>query len=485
MIDQIKSKEQNIKDLEHIQALLAWDQETGMPPAASEDRARQMGMIQDLLSTQLQDDHWEQWLSALEKTGEAETGAWYRLLKRRYDENRVLPPDFMSRFVEETSRARDSWLKAREEDDFKLFSPSLNSIVDLLKERCEYISCKTEPYDALLDLYEPGMKAANLESLFDDLQKELTPLLNHVLEHQDSGTVLAGRKFNSRIQRRISLKVLQDMGYSFEAGRLDLSVHPFTTTLGSRDIRVTSSFVEDDFISGLTSTIHEGGHGLYEQNLPASWHGTKVADACSHGFHESQSRLWENVIGRSRPFSRYLSRIIQAETGETLDPDLLYQDLNRVDRGLIRVDADELSYNLHIILRFRLERGLVNGDIRVEDLPGLWNDELKALLGIESSSDRTGVLQDIHWSCGDMGYFPTYTLGNLYASQLWDQLTSEINHVDQQIESGNFSEILNWLVEKVHSRGALLPSAELMKSLTGREPEASPFIAYLRNKYLV
>lgn len=484
IVEQIKTKEQKIKDLEHIQALMDWDQETGMPRNASEDRARQMGMVQDLLTAHLQDDAWEPWLEELGLSSDSATQSWHRLLKRRYQENKVLPADFMSRFVETTSLARRSWLQAREADDFKLFSPSLEKIVDLLKERCDYTGYKKEPYDALLDLYEPGMTASVLEPLFSDLQSELSPMVEEILNKQDDRSVLSGKSFSPDFQEKISLQVLKDMGYNFDSGRLDISVHPFTATLGSRDIRVTSAFMEDDFLSGLSSSIHEGGHGLYEQNLPEEWYGTMIAEACSLGFHESQSRLWENIVGRSEAFSRYLSPLIVPTGGESFSPEDLYRDLNKVSRGLIRVDADEVTYNLHIILRFRLERKLINGELKVSELPDLWNEELSRLLGIHNRSDRAGVLQDIHWSCGDMGYFPTYTLGNLYSAQLWEKLSSHIPEVNMQIEKGDFSGILNWLKYNVHRRGAFETSTELMESVCGEPLNASYFIEYLKGKYL-
>lgn len=484
IVKQIKIKEQNIKDLEHIQALMDWDQETGLPLNACEDRARQMGMVQDLLTPHLQDDVWGNWLEVLGTSSNSDYQAWHRLLRRRYKENKVLPADFMSRFVETTSLARQSWHQARDADDFKLFSPSLEKIVELLRERCEYTGYKHEPYDALLDIYEPGMTASVLEPLFKDLQSELTPMLDEILAKQDDKSVLRGKSFTTDFQKNISLNILKDMGYNFDSGRLDVSVHPFTTTLGSKDIRVTSAFMENDFISGLSSTIHEGGHGLYEQNLPENWYGTMVAEACSLGFHESQSRLWENIVGRSEAFCHYLSPLIKSSGGDFFKPEDLYRDFNRVSRGLIRVDADEVTYNLHIILRFRLERLLINGELEVSDLPGLWNEELIGLLGVHNTSDRMGVLQDIHWSCGDMGYFPTYTLGNLYSAQLWKKLSSYIPDVDLQIEKGDFSGILNWLKQNVHSRGALQTSTELMNSVCGESLDASYFIEYLKGKYL-
>jgi carboxypeptidase Taq len=475
-IQDIKIIEQSIKDLEHILALLSWDQETGMPEAAAGDRARQMGMIQDKLTLLLQDPGWPEWLSYLQENGDEQVQMWYRLLNRRYKEYQVLPPDFMTRFVEAGALARESWLKARDKDDFQIFAPALKFMVTLLQERCGYSDLKDEPYDVLLDIYEPGMKASVMEVLFDRMESDLSPLIDLGVE-------------SLSVQKRISVRVLEDMGYDFKAGRLDFSVHPFTTTLGSRDIRVTTAFDENAFFSGLSSTIHEGGHGLYEQNLPPAWYGTIVSEACSLGFHESQSRLWENIIGRSQAFCVYLKRIIEQEMSNQnrdinidIDIDELFQNMNRVERRLIRVNADELTYNQHIFLRFRLERALINGTLQVDDLSNAWDNESFKLLGIQNQNDLSGILQDIHWSSGDMGYFPTYTLGNLYSAQIWKQLRHDLRDVDFQIEQGQFGDILKWLKEHIHSKGALYSSTELMRSLSGSDPDSSSFIDYLEEK---
>ncbi len=484
IIETIKKKEQVIKDLQHIQGLLGWDQETGMPPSASEGRARQEGLVQSILSSHLEDGLWEECLPLLAENPDPDCRNWHRILAKRYRDNKVLPDGFMSRFVETASLSRSSWLKARESDDFSIFAPSLERVVEQLREMCSYQGYTDEPYNALLDHYEPGMQASFLETLFDDLQGELTGLLSDVLSRPLNASRMKQHTFPAEFQRRVSLRVLKDMGYDFDAGRLDESVHPFTATLGSKDIRLTTAFHENDFISGLSSTIHEGGHGLYEQNLPSEWTGTSAAEASSFGFHESQSRLWENIIGRSRPFSRYLSKVMKEIDGSfDFDPELLYSELNRVERGLIRVDADELSYNLHIILRFRLERDLVNGNISVKELPGLWNSLTEELLGVRNGSDRLGILQDIHWTGGDMGYFPTYTLGNLYASQLWGSLVDDLGPVDGCIEKGDFSGIREWLVRNVHTKGALLLPGDLMMNVTGKMADASYFLEYLKGKY--
>jgi len=483
LLKDLKSKEQSVKDLEHILSLLSWDQETGMPKAAGRDRARQMGLIQDIITGHLRDPHWEDWLEELSQDRAPENIQWYRLLKRRFDEYQKLPPDFMSRFVESSSLARDYWMEAREKNDFSLFSPSLKILVDLLKEKISCTGFEEEPYNALLDKYEPGMKADALDTLFSRLQFDLTPIFRNALDKQGSLDRVKDSIIPVKAQNAISMRVLKDMGYDFEAGRLDFSVHPFTITLGSRDVRITTSFRDNDFFSGLSSTIHEGGHGLYEQNFPPLWFGTMAAEACSYGFHESQSRLWENIIGRSRPFSIYLYRILEEEVpGAVSSADDLYRHMNRVGNSPIRVDADEVSYNLHIILRFRLERDLINGNLSVDDLPYYWNSESKGLLGLENLSDRSGILQDIHWSGGDMGYFPTYALGNLFSAQIWETLKKSLVNVNDHIERGDFFSILEWLKENIHSKGALVTSSDLVESITGTKLNASPFIRYLKEK---
>ncbi len=480
-IKEIRDKEQKIKDYEQILALQSWDMETGMPREAAEDRARQMALVQDHLTKELQDPAWEDALSFLDKEEDDGIRRWYRLLNKRYRENSQLPPDFMTRFVKATALSRNAWLKAREADDFSLFLPRLEDVTRLLREKCELLGFEAEPYNALLDQYEPGARADHLEQLFGDLASELKPLLERAASETKGGAV--GLTVPVESQRRISLRVLKDMGYDFNAGRLDQSVHPFTSTLGYRDVRVTSSFKSDDFFNSLFSTVHEGGHGLYEQNFPECWRGTVAAEGASMGLHESQSRMWENMIGRSRGFASYLKGVLGEELpGIEIPEDDFYRRMNRIEPGHIRVDADEYSYNLHIILRFRLERDLINGRVEACKLRELWNDSFRDLLGLTNSSDLTGVLQDIHWSEGYMGYFPSYTLGNLYAAQIWDTLVGELGDQNSTIAKGEFQAILNWLKEKIHSKGALYTAEELLAEVCGQGPDSSFFISYLKEK---
>jgi len=481
----IRKKETEITRLEHILALLSWDQETGMPGNALQERSEQMAWIQQQISDRILDPRWEEELAALgSQASGSEERSWHRALVRRHRQYSCLPPTFMAELVKVTSLARDAWASARRENDFSLFQPHLEQVVDLAVQRAGLLGFKAEPYDALLDLYEPGMTAAELEKVFNPLETELKPLIG-LAEEKQNGAAPYDRRYPIAGQEALSKRVLRDMGFDFASGRMDFSVHPFTTTLGSRDIRVTTRLDEPDLFGGLYSTVHEGGHGLYEQNLPASWAGTLAGEAASMGFHESQSRMWENIIGRSLSFWEYLYPLMTGIFPEEMKdqtPRSLFRAANRVERSLIRVDADEVTYNMHIILRFRLERQIINGTARVSDLPELWRAESENLLGVRPEKDADGVLQDIHWSLGDWGYFPTYTLGNLYSAQIWESLREDLPDPEGDIRKGDFSSIQDWLSRNVHSRGALLTPDELIRDISGEPLSSRFFLDYLKNR---
>ena len=482
VLKDIRKREGDIYRLEEILALLSWDQETGMPEKALEDRSDQMAWIQQELSDRLADPDWENLIAKLGSRPEEE--AWKKNLFRRYRINSCLPRDFMSEYVRVTSLARNAWQKARVEEDFSLFLPHLEKVVELSRDRAGYLGYENEPYDALLDLYEPGVNAEKLGNLFGPLHKNLAPLIDEILEKQGrerGGSFI----FDTTLQKKLHLNLLGVMGYDLKKGRMDFSVHPFTTTLGTQDVRITTHLDSQDFFNGLFSTIHEAGHGLYEQNLPSLWKRTVNGQACSLGIHESQSRFWENSLGRSRAFWQYMVSQVRSLfpdqfTGE--DAVSLYRKANRVSRGFIRIDADEYTYNLHVILRFRLERMIINGEARVKDLPELWKSEFRELLGVVPGTLSEGVLQDIHWSLGDWGYFPTYALGNLYAAQFRKALLAEIPGLDDSVAAGNFAPVLNWLKEHIHSKGAMVSPGELIRNITGEELNYQYFIEYLKDK---
>ena len=481
-LNEIREKEKAIFRLEEILALLSWDQETGMPEKALEDRADQMAWIQQELSKQLTDTAWERLIESLKNQGDQKV--WKLNLQRRYRINRCLPDGFMAEFVRTTSLSREAWLKARKEENFSYFLPYLEKVVEISRKRADFLGYRDEPYDALLDLYEPGVTARFLESVFDPLQKALNPLIEMMLKKQESRQDDGG-VFDIAVQKKLHMKILDLMGYDLKKGRMDFSVHPFTTTLGPSDVRITTHLDERDFFNGLFSTIHEAGHGLYEQNLPSSWSRTVNGQACSLGIHESQSRFWENIIGRSRSFWRFMhsqvTELFPREFGKE-SPESLYKKANRVDRGFIRIDADEYTYNLHVILRFRLERQIINGKVDVKDLPELWKEESGKLLGVVPEKLTDGLLQDIHWSLGDWGYFPTYTLGNLYAAQIRRSLLKDLPEIDSFIEKGDFQPIRFWLKGKLHSRGALVSSGSLIRDISGKDLDSRYFIEYLEDK---
>jgi carboxypeptidase Taq len=339
------------------------------------------------------------------------------------------------------------------------------------------------PYNALLDLYEPGVTADELESIFNPLQDALIPLIDKMIRKQ--GPKPPEKVFSVPDQEKLHHELLKAMNYDMSRGRMDFSVHPFTTTTGPKDIRITTSLMADDFLNGLYSTMHEAGHGLYEQNLPGTWVRTLNGQACSLGIHESQSRMWENIVGRSEAFWQYFTPMLKntfPHQMEGEDTRSLYLASNRVKRSYIRIDADEYTYNLHVILRFRIERMIVNGQAEVADLPELWKKESEKLFGIQPETLCQGVLQDIHWSLGDWGYFPTYTLGNLYSAQIWYAMEQDLGNLNDKIKNGDFRSILNWLADKVHGKGALLSPGELIREVSGEPLSSRFFIDYLTRK---
>ena len=481
-LEEIRKRENAIFRLEEILALLSWDQETGMPAGALSGRADQMAWIQQELTNKITDPVWETLIGQFGDTRSEK--AWKKSLYRRYNLNNCLPSSFMAEFVNETSLARGAWARARKEKNFSIFHPHLDKVVRMSRERARFIGFESEPYNALLDLYEPGVTADQLDALFSPLHQALLPLIDkgRTIQKFSSKKIPGIRK---KDQELFHYKILDLMGYDRNRGRMDFSLHPFTTTLGPGDVRITTHLDDKDFMNGLFSTVHEAGHALYEQNLPQEWVRTLNGQACSLGMHESQSRLWENTVGRSQPFWEFLFPMMKKSfPGELNDfgANDLFRLANRIEPGLIRIDADEYTYNLHIILRFRLERMIINGEAEAADLPELWNLESERLLGIRPENPAEGVLQDIHWSLGDWGYFPTYTLGNLYSAQIWKTAEKEIPDLYDSIRQGDFKVLLSWLARNIHSEGSLKSSDELIQQVTGEKPDSRFFIKYLKEK---
>ncbi len=489
---QLFEKLGEIYDIRHALAVLHWDQEVCMPPKGAHARGLQLATLAGLEHRLFTDTEMRLLVDGLRDRTEdfsPEQVALIRETAHDLDRAIKIPESLVRLFAEAQSRAYEEWVEARRDSDFKRFQPHLKTMADLSREKAEFLGYEESPYDALLDEYERGMTASKLRPIFDALASRQSALVAQVADspHQPDVSWL-DQEWNGQTQMRFCEEVLRDMGYDFGAGRQDISVHPFTTTFDVQDVRITTRVNPRDFLSALSSSIHEGGHALYEQGLPADFRRTPLADAPSLGMHESQSRLWENIIGRSHAFfRRYLPRLQELFPGQldqTTSADL-YRAANRVAPSLIRVDADECTYNLHVIVRFEVETALIEGSIRAEHVPELWNAKMKVYLGVDVPDDAHGCLQDIHWAHGSFGYFPTYALGNLYSAQLMEQARRDIPDFWKNVEQGEFSELLAWLRDRVHRHGRTKNAAEIIESVTGHPPSPEPFLRYLEEKYAV
>ena len=473
-------------------SVLGWDQETMMPARGAELRSEQLAALSGLVHERHVGGPVAEWLAACETDPELLAdplaAANVRQIRRDHDRLVRLPGSLVREFAQTTALAQQAWRDARERSDFAGFAPWLQKVVTLSAAQGECLSEPgLDPYDALMDAYEAGARAADLERVFADLRSRLAPL---IAEIGRSGTrpEAAVQRASIPIERQVAFnrEVAREIGFDFAAGRLDVSTHPFCEGIGPGDTRLTTRYRVESFADALSSMLHEVGHGLYEQGLPKQAHfGQPLAEAASLGIHESQSRLWENLVGRSREFWEWALPRARDAFGSALDgmtPERVYGAVNVVEPNLIRVESDEATYNLHVMLRFDLERALLRGDLAIADLPGAWDERIESDLGLEVPDDRRGCLQDIHWSMGAIGYFPTYTLGNLYAAQLWDAASASIPDLADRMTRGDFAPLVGWLREAIHRHGRRFSATELCVRTTGSPLGAEPFLRYLQGK---
>ncbi len=488
-----------IQRINSAASVLSWDQETYMPAGGGEARAEQIAVLQGVAHQKLVSSEIEKLLSqwvdpATGLAYERPSDLWdepsrslLREIWRDFSRAKKLPSDFVIKLSRECSLAQQVWAEAKEQSSFAKFLPNLRTVLSLKREEAHYLGYKDSPYDALLDVYEPGSTIATLQPVFAKLKSRLVPLLKKITQSRvriDDG--ILHHSYNHHQQVEFGRLVLIAMGYDFERGRLDLSAHPFTTSFHPTDVRVTTRVHEHELQSCLFSCIHEGGHGLYDQGLDQRYYGTPLGDSISLGIHESQSRLWENCVGRSRAFWRFFYPILQQTFHQQLrevDAEQFYAAINCVKPSLIRVEADELTYNLHIMLRFEIEQDLIEGKTQPDDLPAIWNRKMEDYLGILPPSDAEGVLQDVHWSFGAFGYFPTYTLGNLYSVQFFEQAKLEIPHLEDEIAAGQLLVLRRWLEQKIHRWGRMFTPDHLAQRVTGKPLTPEPFLTYVENKY--
>jgi carboxypeptidase Taq len=409
-----------------------------------------------------------------------------KVAKRQYEKQTKVPLPLLMETIQTTTMAHEAWVKAKAESDFSAFEPYLEKIVDLRKQYAELFKPYDHIYDPLLDNFEPGMKTAEVKEIFSKLRPLQVELLQAIAEKEPPDNSFLKQNYKKEYQEIIGRYVITRFGYDWNRGRLDVAAHPFTTEFGLGDVRITTRYLDDDAGSALFSTMHEAGHAMYAQGLPEKYNRHPLSGAASLAIHESQSRLWENLVGRSKEFWSFfypsLQMLFPQYLGNVSAMDF-YRGINKVEPSLIRVEADEATYNMHIMLRLEIEIGLMEGTIEVKDLPDIWNAKMQDYLGITPPNDANGVLQDVHWAGGMIGYFPTYALGNLASVQLWDKMLEEHPNVPDEIAQGKFDTILGWMREHVHQFGNKYEPQEIMLKATGSKITPEPYIRYLKTKY--
>ena len=490
LLTEFKTLVAEIQDLRTTQGLLGWDLETFMPANGADIRAGQMATLAKLSHQMLTSDRMGGLLDTLKTAEELSRtdAALLREVGKEYTREKKLPVSLVQAMTQATAKAQPIWQKARQDNDFSAFAPVLKDILDLTHEMTDAIGYEGSPYNALLDLYEPDLTVAQLDPLFSALKPPLVELVAAIQDSlaQPDMACIAGKTFDREKQLAFTETVLKDMGFDFSRGRQDASAHPFTMGMGCNDVRLTTRVFEDDPFSALYSSVHEGGHGLYEQGVDPSLARTFLDGGVSLGIHESQSRMWENVVGRSKPFWSHYYPAFQQLFSEQLSGvpfDTFYAVVNRVEPSLVRVESDEVTYNLHILLRYEIEKDLIENRLAVSDLPEAWNAKMREYLGVTPPTDTEGVLQDVHWAHGSFGYFPTYTLGNLYSVQFYNAAKRALPQLEADIAVGKLTTLTTWLNREIHQWSKLETPAETVERVTGEPLNSAYFVTYLQEKY--
>ncbi|MFP4115234.1 MAG: carboxypeptidase M32 [Spirochaetota bacterium] len=494
-LERLKKIDAEIKALDGVEAVLSWDQHVYMPERGVHERSEQLALIATLRHARNTNPEIGELLDKLGVSDDNPLGSekiadkdrrLARAIHRDFKQSTRLPADLVERIARVTSVAQSVWAQARKKSEFELFKPHLEQIVDLSLEVADRLGYDEHPYDALLDQYEPELTTAEVGKLFREVREGLVPLVRKIREARQVDNRVVTKHYPAADQEAFGRKVLEAMGFDLERGRLDTSVHPFTIPIGGDDVRLTTRYEENYLPTAIFGIIHEAGHGLYELGFDREYHGTRLASATSLGIHESMSRFWENVLGRSRAFWHYFYPELKSRFPDQLsgvDIEHFYRAINRVEPSLIRVEADEVTYSLHIILRFELERMLISRELKVADLPHAWREQSQDLLGIVPNNDANGVLQDIHWSGGQIGYFPTYALGNIYGLQFVSAMRKELPDLDTRVRNGDLASVKQWLDTNIHGPGRAFTPKELCEKVTGEPMSARYFLDYLNAKY--
>jgi carboxypeptidase Taq len=490
-LNQLKELLGEISDINRAASVLGWDQQVNMPPGGGEARGRQLATLGKIAQEKFISDEVGRLLEDLKQEfagadPASDEAAMIRVAARNYDKARRVPPEFVMEQAIVTSKAFEAWVEAKGKSDFSIFQPHLEKTVDLVKKYILFFPPADHPYDILLDNFEPGMKTADVKAIFDALRPKQVKLIKAIASSKQVKDDFLRKKYNEKKLWDFGVEVVTKYGYDWSRGRQDKAPHPFETTFSVNDVRITTRFEADKPMAMLFSTMHESGHAMYEQGVNPAYERTPLESGTSLAVHESQSRMWENLVGRSLPFWEHFLPKLKKTFPLQLDGVSLksfYKAINKVEPSLIRVNADEATYNLHIMLRLELEIAMVEGAIAIKDLPEIWNTKMQEYLGVTPPNDAKGVLQDIHWSGGMIGYFSTYALGNLISAQLWEKINKDIRDLDDQIRKGDFSELLGWLRKNIHQHGQKYEPQTLVKMVTGSKITPEPYVRYLTRKY--
>lgn len=487
LYNQYREELQKIADVKYSAAVLQWDQETYLPPKGADFRGRQIATLSEIahkMFTAEEVGHLLQELLAKELSPAQKRNA--ELTLEDYTRLKKLSPAFVRKMSEAVSAAFHAWIEARKQNNFAVFEPLLTSLVELKSHEADMLGYEGHPYDALMNEYEKGATVQMLDKIFADIKKPLLDLLPVAMEKTKVNSNFLHQHFPQNQQLDWGTYLAQQLGFDFTAGRQDISEHPFTTNFNSQDVRITTRIDENDFANMTWSTIHEVGHALYEQGLPTEEYGLPLGEYASLGIHESQSRLWENCLGRGKAFWQYYYPRLQQyfpQQFNNITKEHFLSAINKVQPSLIRTEADELTYHFHVMVRYELEKCLIEGSLQVKDIPVYWNDQYKLLLEVDVPDDKQGCLQDVHWCHGSFGYFPTYSLGSFYAAQFWEQAKTDIPGLENYIaDEGNTNLLLNWLRKSIHNVGRYYTSDELCNKVTGKNLDSTIFLKYLKQK---
>ena len=490
-LNRLKEMLGEVSDLNNAAGVLGWDQQVNMPPAGGEARGQQLGTLGKIALEKFTTDEVGKLIDDLKQElngsdSASDAAALIRVAARDYDKFKRVPPEFISERAVVSSKAFEAWRQARAKSDFSTFQPHLEKVLELVHQYISFFPPADHPYDTLLNDFEPGMKTADVKTIFDGLRPKQVELIKAIASQKQIKDDFLYKNYNEKKLMDFSENVITKFGYDWSRGRLDKAPHPFASSFSVNDVRITTRFEADSPLATLFSTLHESGHAMYEQGVDPDYERTPLAGGTSLAVHESQSRMWENLVGRSLPFWEHFYPALKKTFPRKLEVVSLksfYKAINKVEPSLIRVNADEATYNLHIMLRLELEIAMVEGKLAIKDLPEIWNTKMQEYLGVTPPNDAKGVLQDIHWSGGMIGYFSTYALGNLISAQLWEKINQDIPDLDSQIRKGDFGQLLDWLRRNIHKYGKKYEPQTLVEKVTGSKITYEPYIRYLTKKF--